>query len=177
MLEQSKVFFLKLSHMFVYQELTSGSLESCVSSPLFCYFNLSCTSCFLIHHHCCFFAVQLLQKLSISAAGKREKLMRVIKNPVTGHLPPNCRKIGKRKVYSFLPHLVILYCIRMRAKKNGLFFYQASRIALKSWSICRSTYQPSVMRPTLFLWLVMISKHFSLSLSSAQKSKLICLVR
>lgn len=38
--------------------------------------------------------LQLLQKLSISAAGKREKLMRVIKNPVTGHLPPNCRKIG-----------------------------------------------------------------------------------
>lgn len=38
--------------------------------------------------------LQLLQKLSISAAGKREKLMRVIKNPVTSHLPPNCRKIG-----------------------------------------------------------------------------------
>ncbi|KAL8139318.1 hypothetical protein V2J09_005339 [Rumex salicifolius] len=40
------------------------------------------------------FAVQLLQKLSISAVGKREKLFRVIKNPVTQYLPPNSRKIG-----------------------------------------------------------------------------------
>ncbi|CAH8360433.1 unnamed protein product [Eruca vesicaria subsp. sativa] len=38
--------------------------------------------------------LQLLQKLSISASGKREKLLRVIKNPVTSHLPPNSRKIG-----------------------------------------------------------------------------------
>ncbi|KAL9265051.1 Ribosomal RNA small subunit methyltransferase NEP1-like protein [Drosera capensis] len=40
------------------------------------------------------FIVQLLQKMSISAVGKREKLMRVIKNPVTQYLPPNSRKIG-----------------------------------------------------------------------------------
>ncbi|CAN6586297.1 unnamed protein product [Malus baccata var. baccata] len=38
--------------------------------------------------------LQLLQKLSISAVGKREKLMRVIKNPVTQYLPVNFRKIG-----------------------------------------------------------------------------------
>ncbi|KAM1535504.1 hypothetical protein TB1_013711 [Malus domestica] len=38
--------------------------------------------------------LQLLQKLSISAVGKREKLMRVIKNPVTQYLPVNSRKIG-----------------------------------------------------------------------------------
>ncbi|XP_009339993.2 ribosomal RNA small subunit methyltransferase nep-1-like [Pyrus x bretschneideri] len=38
--------------------------------------------------------LQLLQKLSISAVGKREKLMRVIKNPVTQYLPINSRKIG-----------------------------------------------------------------------------------
>nr|GEY48310.1 ribosomal RNA small subunit methyltransferase NEP-1 [Tanacetum cinerariifolium] len=37
--------------------------------------------------------LQLLQKLSISAVGKREKLMRVIKNPVTQYLPVNSRKI------------------------------------------------------------------------------------
>lgn len=39
-------------------------------------------------------AVQLLQKLSITAVGKREKLLRVIKNPVTQYLPVNSRKIG-----------------------------------------------------------------------------------
>ncbi|KAK9153567.1 hypothetical protein Sjap_001047 [Stephania japonica] len=38
--------------------------------------------------------LQLLQKLSISAVNKREKLLRVIKNPVTQHLPVNCRRIG-----------------------------------------------------------------------------------
>ncbi|KAB5519152.1 hypothetical protein DKX38_023544 [Salix brachista] len=38
--------------------------------------------------------LQLLQKLSISAVGKREKLLRVIKNPVTQHLPLKSRKIG-----------------------------------------------------------------------------------
>ncbi|PRQ55473.1 putative tRNA (pseudouridine(54)-N(1))-methyltransferase [Rosa chinensis] len=38
--------------------------------------------------------LQLLQKLSISAVGKREKLMRMIKNPVTQYLPVNSRKAG-----------------------------------------------------------------------------------
>ncbi|KAK4790079.1 hypothetical protein SAY86_017383 [Trapa natans] len=38
--------------------------------------------------------LQLLQKLSINAAGKREKLLRVIKNPVTQYLPINSRRIG-----------------------------------------------------------------------------------
>lgn len=41
------------------------------------------------------FAVQLLQKLSITAVGKREKLLNVIKNPVTRHLPVNSRRIGE----------------------------------------------------------------------------------
>jgi rRNA small subunit pseudouridine methyltransferase Nep1 len=39
--------------------------------------------------------VQLLQKLSISAVGRREKLLRVIKNPVTQYLPINSRRIGE----------------------------------------------------------------------------------
>lgn len=38
--------------------------------------------------------LQLLQKLSITAVGKREKLLRVIQNPVTKYLPINSRKIG-----------------------------------------------------------------------------------
>uniref|UniRef100_A0A803QPJ3 Uncharacterized protein n=1 Tax=Cannabis sativa TaxID=3483 RepID=A0A803QPJ3_CANSA len=38
--------------------------------------------------------LQLLQKLSITAGGKREKLLRVIKNPVTQYLPVDSRKIG-----------------------------------------------------------------------------------
>ncbi|XP_061362043.1 uncharacterized protein LOC133305817 [Gastrolobium bilobum] len=38
--------------------------------------------------------LELLQKLSISAAGKREKLLRAVKNPVTQYLPVNSQKIG-----------------------------------------------------------------------------------
>nr|AIX10943.1 ribosomal RNA small subunit methyltransferase -like protein [Gardenia jasminoides] len=38
--------------------------------------------------------LRLLQKLSITAVGKREKLLRAIQNPVTQYLPINSRKIG-----------------------------------------------------------------------------------
>ncbi|XP_016444088.1 ribosomal RNA small subunit methyltransferase NEP1-like [Nicotiana tabacum] len=38
--------------------------------------------------------LQLRQKLSITAVGKREKLLRVIKNPVSQYLHIDCRKIG-----------------------------------------------------------------------------------
>jgi rRNA small subunit pseudouridine methyltransferase Nep1 len=37
--------------------------------------------------------VQLLHKLSIRSANSSEKLLKVIKNPITDHLPPGCRKI------------------------------------------------------------------------------------
>eukprot|EP00698_Gefionella_okellyi_P006415 TRINITY_DN15766_c0_g1_i1.p1 TRINITY_DN15766_c0_g1~~TRINITY_DN15766_c0_g1_i1.p1 ORF type:complete len:272 (+),score=45.52 TRINITY_DN15766_c0_g1_i1:790-1605(+) len=42
----------------------------------------------------CGLMVQLLHKLSIRATNGPDKLLRVIKNPVTSHLPSNCRKIG-----------------------------------------------------------------------------------
>ncbi|XP_029180324.1 ribosomal RNA small subunit methyltransferase NEP1-like [Acropora muricata] len=42
----------------------------------------------------CGLMVQLLHKLSIHAANGPEKLLKVIKNPVTDHLPTGCRKIG-----------------------------------------------------------------------------------
>ncbi|XP_022766590.1 ribosomal RNA small subunit methyltransferase nep-1-like isoform X2 [Durio zibethinus] len=38
--------------------------------------------------------LQLLQKLNITAVGKREKLLQVIKNPITKYFPVNSRKIG-----------------------------------------------------------------------------------
>ena len=52
-------------------------------------------SCHFFAHKLDYYpAVELLQKLSISAVGKREKLLRTIKNPVTQYLPINSRKIG-----------------------------------------------------------------------------------
>ncbi|KAJ3022067.1 18S rRNA pseudouridine methyltransferase [Thoreauomyces humboldtii] len=41
----------------------------------------------------CGLMVQLLHKLSIRAVNGPEKLLKVIKNPITDHLPPNARKI------------------------------------------------------------------------------------
>lgn len=38
--------------------------------------------------------VQLLHKLSIKAVGSEEKLMNVIRNPITDHLPIKCRRIA-----------------------------------------------------------------------------------
>ncbi len=38
--------------------------------------------------------MQLLQKLSIRASNGPNKLLRVIKQPVTTHLPPNARRVG-----------------------------------------------------------------------------------
>lgn len=37
--------------------------------------------------------VQLLHRLSIRSTTSEEKLLNVIKNPITDHLPPNCRKV------------------------------------------------------------------------------------
>lgn len=37
--------------------------------------------------------VQLLDKLSIRSVNSEDKLLKVIKNPITEHLPHNCRKI------------------------------------------------------------------------------------
>lgn len=37
--------------------------------------------------------VQLLHRLSIRSTNSNEKLLRVIQNPITDHLPPNCRKL------------------------------------------------------------------------------------
>lgn len=37
--------------------------------------------------------VQLLHRLSIRSTNSNEKLLRVIQNPITDHLPHNCRKV------------------------------------------------------------------------------------
>ena len=37
--------------------------------------------------------VQLLHRLSIRSTNSQEKLLKVVKNPITDHLPPKCRKV------------------------------------------------------------------------------------
>lgn len=38
--------------------------------------------------------VQLLHKFSIRSIDGNEKLLKLIKNPITDYLPPNCKKIS-----------------------------------------------------------------------------------
>lgn len=45
-------------------------------------------------------SVQLLQKLSIRATNGPEKLLRVVKQPVTKHLPVGARRIGIPMLFS-----------------------------------------------------------------------------
>ena len=40
------------------------------------------------------FSVQLLHKLSIHASNGPQKLLKVIKNPVTQYMPTGCKKYG-----------------------------------------------------------------------------------
>ena len=49
-------------------------------------------------------AAQLLQKLSITAVGKREKLLNVVKNPVTRYLPVGAQKNGE-SLYCLSKHV------------------------------------------------------------------------
>ncbi|KAJ3040598.1 18S rRNA pseudouridine methyltransferase [Rhizophlyctis rosea] len=59
----------------------------------------------------CGLMVQLLHKLSIRSTQSNEKLLKVIKNPITDHLPANCRKITMSsevpaiRLSSYLPTL------------------------------------------------------------------------
>lgn len=63
----------------------------------FCYFD-NCADCNELYN----MAAQLLQKLSITAVGKREKLLNVVKNPVTRYLPVGARKIGENLLFSMM---------------------------------------------------------------------------
>lgn len=62
-------------------------------------------------------AAQLLQKLSITAVGKGEKLLNVIKNPVTRHLPVNSKKIGDNLhlCFFFESNFMIIACLIFEA--------------------------------------------------------------
>lgn len=53
----------------------------------------------------CGLMLHLLQKLSITATGTREKLLNVIKNPIDKHLPVNSRRIGLSRSSEKVVHM------------------------------------------------------------------------
>jgi hypothetical protein len=85
-------------------------------------------------------AVQLLHKLSIRSADGPEKLLRVIKNPITDHLPPNCRKIGTWHrlhrpygMWAWYPGIT-----RARVASVGVCWPQGSRTRQRRWCASQS---------------------------------------
>ena len=58
-----------------------------------------------------------MQKLSITAVGRREKLLNVIKNPDTQYLPVGVRKIGDKIIY-----LLKLYLDQIRMLIDVFFW-------------------------------------------------------
>lgn len=89
--------------------------------------------------------VQLLHKYHITAAESSVKLIKVIKNPVTDHLPPGCRKIlmsysstGKPvKPASLVPAAAVPVCIVVGAIAKGAIVtdYTEENISISNYPL------------------------------------------
>lgn len=95
--------------------------------------------------------VQLLHKLSIrSTSSSSAKLLKVIKNPITDHLPPNCRKITlshdapTHKVSQYVNNLPedTSLCVFIGAMAHGkddfADFYIDEKISVSDYSLSAS---------------------------------------
>lgn len=94
--------------------------------------------------------VQLLHKLSIRSTNSQEKLLKVIKNPITDHLPLNCRKVTlsfdaevvrvKDYVESLNPQESICVFVGAMAKGKDDFadFFKDESISISNYSLSAS---------------------------------------
>lgn len=94
--------------------------------------------------------VQLLHRLSIRSISSQEKLLKVIQNPITDHLPPNCRKVTLSfdaplvKVSDYIkelqPEESICVFVGAMAKGTDNFADQIvdEKIAISNWSLSAS---------------------------------------
>ena len=94
--------------------------------------------------------VQLLHKLSIRSTTSQEKLLKVIKNPITDHLPPNCRKVTlsfdapavrvRDYVHDLGPRESICVFVGAMAKGNDDFadLYKDDTISISNFSLSAS---------------------------------------
>ncbi|KAK6005647.1 hypothetical protein QM012_007289 [Aureobasidium pullulans] len=94
--------------------------------------------------------VQLLHRLSIRSTTSQEKLLKVIKNPITDHLPPNCRKVTLSfdapvvRVSDYISHLApkesICVFVGAMAKGNDNFAdeFKDDSISISNFSLSAS---------------------------------------
>ena len=94
--------------------------------------------------------VQLLHKLSIRSAVSQEKLLKVIKNPITDHLPLNCRKVTlsfdapvvrvRDYISDLAPQESICVFVGAMAKGNDTFAdaYKDDAISISNYNLSAS---------------------------------------
>jgi rRNA small subunit pseudouridine methyltransferase Nep1 len=94
--------------------------------------------------------VQLLHRLSIRSVNSQEKLLKVIPNPITDHLPPNCRKVTlsfdaelvrvREYVENLKPKESICVFVGAMAKGSDNFAdeYVDEKIAISNYSLSAS---------------------------------------
>ncbi|KAJ2970716.1 hypothetical protein NUW58_g9614 [Xylaria curta] len=94
--------------------------------------------------------VQLLHRLSIRSTNSQEKLLRVIQNPITDHLPPNCRKVTlsfdeqivrpRNYIENLGPKESICVFVGAMAKGSDTFAdeYVDEKIAISNYSLSAS---------------------------------------
>lgn len=96
----------------------------------------------------CGLMVQLLHKLSIKSIGSNEKLLNVIKNPITDHLPTKCSKIGLSgdaktvKIDEYVKNLPadepVVFFIGAMAHGDDSFEYAESKISISDYPLSAS---------------------------------------
>ncbi|KAI8921574.1 Alpha/beta knot methyltransferase [Entophlyctis helioformis] len=79
----------------------------------------------------CGLMVQLLHKLSIRAVNGPEKLLKVVKNPITDHLPANCRKIAMAS--DVAPVRLSTYLPTLPSDQSLVFFIGAMARGEDNW--------------------------------------------
>lgn len=94
--------------------------------------------------------VQLLHRLSIRSTNSNDKLLKVIQNPISDHLPPNCRNVTlsfeaplvrvREYVESLKPKESICVFVGAMAKGNDSFAdaFVDEKIAISSYSLSAS---------------------------------------
>jgi len=94
--------------------------------------------------------VQLLHRMSIRSVNSNEKLLQVIKNPISDHLPPNCQKITlsfdaplvrvREYVEALDPDKSICVFVGAMAKGEDTFAdqYVDEKIAISNYSLSAS---------------------------------------
>lgn len=106
--------------------------------------------------------VQLLHKLSIRAVGSNEKLLNVIRNPITDHLPVKCRKIAMSGdaeairlsdyVKTLSPDEPVVFFVGAMAHGDDNFEFAETKISVSEFPLAAATVCSKICQAYEDLW-------------------------